>query len=129
MFLATPAEVIDHYYCFLADSLSNDSFCQIMSSLNLLREDDKTTLSLLPSEYQGNTSLLDHLLVSDATSICRFCHILRDTENQQEIGYILVNGTYVYIIMCVHMYTHVCLQRVCVCVCVCSLQNKICALK
>ena len=110
MFLATPAEVIDHYYCFLADSLSNDTFCQIMSSLKLLKEDDKITLSLLPSEYQRNTSLLNHLLVSDTTSICRFCHILQDTENQ-EIGYMLINGTYVCTYVCVYV-------RVCLCKCV-----------
>ena len=94
MFLATPAEVIGHYYCFLADNLSNDTFCQIISSLQLLKEDDTVNLSMLPSEYQRNTSLLDHLLVSDTTDICRFCHTLRDAENQK-IGYMLVNGMYV----------------------------------
>ena len=101
MFLATPAEVIDHYYCFLADSLSNDFFCQIMSSLKLLREIDEVTFSTLPSEYQRNTLLLDHLLVSDTTSISSFCYTLRDAENQhvQQIGYMLVNGTYV----CTHI--------------------------
>ena len=91
MFLATPAEVIGHYYCFLADNFSNDIFCQIMSSLKLLKEDDRVALSMLPSEYYRNTSLLNHLLVSEITSICRFCHTLRDAENQK-IGYTLVNG-------------------------------------
>ena len=97
MFLATPAEVLDHYYCFLVDSLDNDTFYQIMSSLKLLKEDDKVTASIVASEYQRNTLLLDHLLVSDTTSISKFCHILQDTENHQTIGHTLVNGMYTHV--------------------------------
>ena len=92
MFLATPAYVIDHYYCFLADNLSNDVFCQIMLSLKLVNEEDHMIHSMAPSEYQRNTLLLDHLLVSGAADIERFCSILQDSKGQQQIGYMLMNG-------------------------------------
>ena len=92
MILATPAKVIDHYYCFLADSLKYDVFSQIMSSLQLLSEDDKVSLSVTASEYQKNILLLNTLLVSDSASITNLCSILEDTEGQQDIGHTLVNG-------------------------------------
>ena len=98
IYIATPAEVIDHYYCFLADSLSNDIFCQIISSLKLLKEDDQVTLTVLASEYQRNSLLLNHLLASDATIVSRFCHILQDTATQTDIGHMLVDGMYVAIL-------------------------------
>jgi len=98
MFLATPAEVIDHYYCFLADNLNNDTFSQIMSSLKLLKEDDKVIFSMVASEYKKNTVLLDHLLVSDTTTIFEFCNFLQDMESHQDIGQMLVNGMYIHVI-------------------------------
>ena len=67
-----------------------------MSSLKLLKEDDQVILTVVASEYQRNSLLLNHLLVSDTASISRFCHILQDTENHQSIGHVLVNGMYVY---------------------------------
>ena len=94
IFLATPVEVVNHYYCFLADNLSNDVFCQILSSLRLLMEGDQVALSVATSEYQRNTLLLNQLLVSDTTSIIKFCHTLQDTKSHEQIGYILVNGGY-----------------------------------
>ena len=63
-----------------------------MSSLRLLKEDDRVALSMAASEYQKTTLLLDLLLVSSATSITRFCHILQDTDSHQSIGQMLVNG-------------------------------------
>ena len=98
IYIATPAEVIDHYFCFLADSFNNDTFCQIpiMSSLKLLKEDNQATLTVVASEYQRNSLLLNHLLASDAASISRFCHILQDTATQADIGHMLVNGMFVY---------------------------------
>ena len=67
-----------------------------MSSLKLLKEDDKVTASIVASEYQKNTLLLDHLLVLDVDNISRFCHILRDTATQTDIGHMLVNGMFIY---------------------------------
>ena len=92
MFLATHAEIIDYYYCFLAINLSNGILCQVMFSLKLVKEEDDVTLSMAPSEYQRNTLLLDHLLVSDATSIQGLCYALQDTKHYQDIGIMLVNG-------------------------------------
>ena len=92
MILATPAEVVDHYYCFLAVSLKYDVFCQIMSSLQLMSEEDKEHLSVVASEYHKNISLLNSLVVSDSASISRLCSILEDTEGQQDIDHTLVNG-------------------------------------
>ena len=99
--LATPAEMLIHYYCFLADSLNNKIFCRLMSLMKMLKEADAINFTMVPSEYQRNALLLDDLLVSDANSISRFCHSLQDTKTQQEIGQMLVNGTYVCIFICV----------------------------
>ena len=101
VFLATPAEVLHHYYCFLADSLNNKIFYQVMSSLKMLKEASKINLPMVASEYQRNILLLDDLLASDATNISKFCRNLQDTESQQEIGQMLVNG------MCIYIYTHI----------------------
>ena len=67
-----------------------------MSSLKLLKEDDQVTLTVVASEYQRNSLLLNHLLVSDAASISKFCHILQDTATQTDIGHMLVDGMHVY---------------------------------
>ena len=106
--LATPAEVLIHYYCFLADSLNNEMFYQLMFSMNILKEADKTNFTMVVSEYQNNSYLLDDLIVSDANSISKFCHSLQDTETQQEIGQMLVNGMYmyVYIFICLNFIKH-----------------------
>lgn len=71
-----------------------------MSSSKMIKEDDKGILTTVPTEYQKNALLLDYLLGLDTANISRFCHILQDIENQQEIGRVLING------MCnMHAYT------------------------
>ena len=87
--LATPAEVISHYYCFLSDQLDSNVLCQIMHTLKLLNEEDLTKLN---SEYQKNTFLLDCLLGANSTTIREFCQALCETENCREIGTMLLSG-------------------------------------
>ena len=90
--LATPAEVISHYYCFLLESLDNGAICKIMLEMKLLTEDDLVHSALMYSDYQKNAFLIDHLLVTGTVSILKFCTLLQNTENQHEIGNMLVNG-------------------------------------
>ena len=84
-----------------------------MSSLKVLKDDnDQVTLTMEASDYQKNTLLLDQLLVSDMTTISTFCHRLQDTEDHQELGDILVNGTFVHSYVCMYRYfaTYIILQ-------------------
>ena len=90
--LATPVEVIDHYYCFLADNLDNSVICQTMLKLKVIGEKDVINSTKMSSEYRQNAFLLDLLLVTGSTSIPQFCHLLQNTKNQQQLGDMLVNG-------------------------------------
>ena len=90
--LATPVDVIDHYYCFLADNLDGSNICQTMLELKLITEEHLEDSAKMCSDYQNNSLLLDQLLISDTSSIVKFCHMLQNTETEQEIGKMLVNG-------------------------------------
>ena len=90
--LATPAEVISHYYCFLADNLNNSVVCQVMLELKLLTERDLMHCAKMYSDHQQNAYLLDRLLVTGTASIDDFCRKLRSTKSEQEVGSILVAG-------------------------------------
>ena len=90
--LATPVEVIDHYYCFLADNLDSSNICQTMLKLELITEEHLVDSAKMYSSYQKNSLLLDQLLISDTSSIVEFCHMLQKTETEQEVGKMLVNG-------------------------------------
>ena len=90
--LATPAEVIDHYYYFLMDNLDNNTICQLLLKLELIAEEDVINSARMYSEYQQNSFLLDRLLTSYTSSIVKFCHMLQHMENNQEIGKMLVYG-------------------------------------
>ena len=96
MFLATPAEVIDHYYCFLADNLDNSVISQTMLKLKVITEEDLIDSAKMCSDYQQNAFLLDQLLITDTSKVNEFCHMLQSTENEREIGKMLVNGEGVY---------------------------------
>lgn len=91
--LATPAEVIGHYYCFLSNNLDNSVVCKIMLELKVVNEEYLIHCAKLHSDYQKNAFLLDQLLVTNKFSnIFEFCRLLHNTDNQQELGYMLVNG-------------------------------------
>ena len=90
--LATPAEVIDHYYCFLLENLNGSVICQLMLEMKLLNKGDLIHYTKMYSEYQKNAFLMDHLLTVGTASIFEFCHLLQNIENQEEIGTMLVNG-------------------------------------
>ena len=90
--LATPAEVVDHYYHFLTDNLDNNIICQTMLKLELITERDVIDAAKMYSEYQKNSFLLDQLLISDTSNIVEFFRILQSIENKQEIGKMLMNG-------------------------------------
>ena len=99
MFLARPAEVIDHYYCFLSNNLDNSVMCQIMLELKLLNEKDLVQCAKMYSDYQKNAFLLDQLLVTDTASIVGFCHMLQNGKNQ-ELGHMLMNCKNLSLISC-----------------------------
>ena len=84
--------MIDHYYYFLTESLDNNTICQTLLKLKLMTEGDLVDSAKIYSEYQRNSFLLDKLLTSDESNIIEFCHELQNTENNQEIGKMLVNG-------------------------------------
>ena len=91
--LATPAEVIDHYYCFLSSNLDNSIICQNMLKLELISEEDLMISAKLCSDYKRNAFLLDQLLVADSPSIIKFCYSLKNgVTNDTDVGYMLVNG-------------------------------------
>ena len=89
-FLATSAEVIDHYYYFLADNVDNNLMQQTMHELKVVSEKDITDSTTMCNEYQKNAFLLDHLLVASTDSILAFCHSLQ-AKNEQ-LGHMLMNG-------------------------------------
>ena len=107
MFSATPAEVIGHYYCFLADNLDNNVICQAMLKLEAITEGDLADSSQMHSEYQRNTFLLDKLLFTDKSTIVEFCRMLQSIKNEQEIGKMLMNGTYAYKHKCLSIFTSI----------------------
>ena len=84
--------MVDHYYHFLMDNLHNNTICQTMLKLELITERDVIDAAKMYSEYQKNSFLLDQLLISDTSNIVEFCRILQNTENEQEIGKMLMNG-------------------------------------
>ena len=85
--------MIGHYYCFLSDNLDNGVVCKIMLELKIVNEADLILCAKLHSEYQKNAFLLDQLLVTNNFSnIFEFCRLLHNTDNQQELGHMLVNG-------------------------------------
>ena len=111
MFLATPAEVIGHYYCYLLNGLDNSVVCQIILELRILDE-NLIHCAKLYSDYQKNAFLLDQLLVTNKSSkIFEFSRLLHNTENQQELGYMLVNGK-IYINNCLCYTTYVCVRGI-----------------
>ena len=64
-----------------------------MLELKVVNEEDLIHCAKLHSEYQKNAFLLDQLLVTkNSSNIFEFCHLLHNTDNQQELGYMLVNG-------------------------------------
>ena len=88
--LATPAEVIDHYYCFLSNNLDNSILCQNMLKLELINEEDLMVSAKMYSDYKKNAFLLDQLMVADSAGIIKFCYLL--LTNHQDVGHMLVNG-------------------------------------
>ena len=90
--LATPTEVISHYYCLLLENLDGSVISHLMLDIRLLTEDDLVHCAKLCSDHQKNAFLMDHLLAMGTASIVEFCHLLQNTENLQEIGTMLVNG-------------------------------------
>ena len=91
--LATPAEVIDHYYCFLSNNLDNSIISQNMLKLELISEEDVMISAKMYCDYKKNAFLLDQLLVADSASIIKFCYLLKNgAPNNQNIGHVLVNG-------------------------------------
>ena len=88
--LATPAEVIDHYYCFLADNLDSSIIRQTMHKVKVISEKDIVISTTMCSEYQKNAFLLNHLLIADTASIIAFCHSLEEKDKQ--LGHMLVTG-------------------------------------
>ena len=88
--LATPAEVIDHYYCFLSNNLDNSILCQNMLKLELINEEDLMVAAKMYSDYKKNAFLLDQLMVADSAGIIKFCYLL--LTNHQDVGHMLVNG-------------------------------------
>ena len=89
--LATPAEVIVHYYSFLSDNLDGNAVCKIMGDSNLLTDRDLVHANM-HSDYKQNKFLLDQLLIAGKANIVGFCHMLKDVKSQQELGHMLVNG-------------------------------------
>ena len=85
-------EVIGHYYCFLLENLDSSVICQLMLEMKLLTEDDLVHCAKMFSDHQKNVFLMDHLLTAGTISIVGFCHLLQNTESQQEIGTMLANG-------------------------------------
>ena len=93
MYIATPAEVIGHYYCFLLDNLDNNVAHQIMLELKLLNKEDMVHYNKLYSDYQKTAFLLNQLVsVETSRGIVEFCHLLQNVKSQQEVGCKLVNG-------------------------------------
>ena len=90
--LATPTEVISHYYCLLLETLDGSVISRLMLEIKLLTEDDLVHCAKLCSDHQKNAFLMDHLLAMGTASIVEFCHLLQNTENVREIGIMLVNG-------------------------------------
>ena len=89
---ATPAEAINHYYCFLADNLDNNAICQTMLKLEIITEECLVNSAKMCSDYQRNVFLLDQLLITDTFKIVEFCYALQSTDSEQEIGVMLVNS-------------------------------------
>ena len=102
--LATAAEVISHFYCFLSNNLDNSEVCNIMLKLKLVTEGDLVHCGKMHSVYQQNRFLLDQLLVTDTTDIVGFSRMLQNVKNQQEFGHMLLSGknhvTFVSVINC-----------------------------
>ena len=92
IFLATPAEVIDHYYCFMLDNLDNSVLWQIMIDLELLTKEDLVHFATMYSDYQKTAFLLDKLMLTGTVRIVEFCSSLQNKDNQQELGRMLMNG-------------------------------------
>ena len=90
--IATPEEVIGHYYCFLLERLDSSTICQMMLEMKLLSEKDLIHSAKMYSDYQKNAFLVDRLLITDTASIVEFCRVLKSKENQSEIGDMLING-------------------------------------
>ena len=84
--------MIDHYYCFLLENLDGNVIYQIMFEMKLLTEGDLVHYTKMCSDYQKNAFLMDHLLAVGSAKIVEFCHLLQNTENQEKIGAMLVNG-------------------------------------
>ena len=92
LLLATAAEVISHYYCFLSNNLDNNEVCNIMLNLKLVTEGDLVRCGKMHSVYQQNRFLLDQLLVTDTADIVGFSRMLQNVKNQQELGHMLLSG-------------------------------------
>ena len=84
--------MISRYYCFLLENIDGSVISQLMLETKLLTEDDLVHCAKMCSDYQKNAFLMDHLLAMGTASIVEFCHLLRNTENLQEIGTMLVTG-------------------------------------
>ena len=85
LFLAIPTKMADHY-CYSLDDVNNEVVHQTMSKLKFLTDVNSAKMC---NDYQNSTFLLDQLLVMDVADTC---HVLQNIENQQETGYMLVNG-------------------------------------
>ena len=86
--------MISHYYCFLLENIDSSVIFQLMLEIKLLTEDDLVHCAKMCSDHLKNAFLIDHLLAMGTASIVEFCHLLRNTENLQEIGTMLVNGKF-----------------------------------
>ena len=106
---ATAAEVIGHYYSFLLANFDSSTICHIMLEMKLITEKGLVHSAKMYSDYQKNAFLLDRLLVTNAASIIEFCRLLQNTENQQDLGNMLMNGKrkifFVKCVMCCVYYS------------------------
>ena len=84
--------MIGHYYCFLLENVDSSVICQLMLEMKLLTKDDLVHCAKMCSDHKKNAFLMDCLLAARTISIVGFCHLLQNTESQQEIGTMLANG-------------------------------------
>ena len=75
-----------------------------MLEMELLTEKDLVYSAKMYSDYQKNAFLLDRLLVTNTANIAEFCHLLQNTESQQDIGDMLINGKSIKSCFVLHKY-------------------------
>lgn len=87
--VASPSQVISHYYTYLESHMDADTIVHLMQCRHLLTDEYYEVIISAPNDMKMNCLLLQHVKEMNTTQFLEFCSILKSIDSMQPIGEVL----------------------------------------